>query len=377
MTKPTMLYVYDVEDWSIHNVGKLWFSSLQSIDTTFVREQQLTTDNLDDFDVVWFGYLHLFLDTITRIPLKRRDLTRWVVAIHDPGELFPVREDWRSLMHKSLSPHRRLEFRHVLRLLFRVGHVVTTSTELQVILSSYGLRPHLLPTCSTLPARPSSSITTTKCDVLSVFAPVERKNLPLLRDTMAFCQKTLHLRADTKEGRISLPEEEYVQLLDRHEVYLCTSYQEGGPLPAMDAMLRGAVVVTTPVGQIQDIVQDGVNGFLCTDNDDFRRAMTILSKDLSFLHAMRLRSLETAKQRGDTHALSARVNTLLAHVLADEAYPVPTLPRHATRLQVVQLRVLRTLIMGLKRLMPHPDVPPSSTPTVLSPLLKVPPARGS
>jgi hypothetical protein len=34
-----LLYIYDVDDWSIHNVGKLWFSLLDSVQTTFSRQR--------------------------------------------------------------------------------------------------------------------------------------------------------------------------------------------------------------------------------------------------------------------------------------------------------------------------------------------------
>ncbi len=46
------------------------------------------------------------------------------------------------------------------------------------------------------------------------------------------------------------------------DVYLVSSRQEGGPKAALEAMAAGAPLVSTRVGQAQEIVVDGVNGLL-------------------------------------------------------------------------------------------------------------------
>lgn len=45
--------------------------------------------------------------------------------------------------------------------------------------------------------------------------------------------------------------------------YVCMSSIEGTPNPPLEAMASGRVVVTTSVGVMPDVVQDGVNGFFC------------------------------------------------------------------------------------------------------------------
>lgn len=347
---PRLLYIYDVKDWSIHNVGKLWFGNMPFLATTFLADRDLTHEHLHRYDIICFGYLPMFLNAIERAYRHCCDITNWLVAIHDPAELFPARPDWKALTHRALAPHRRVEFRLVLRLLTNVGHVVTTSAELHAILSSYGLTPHLVPTCSTLPLRDPTSIRTTKSDLISVFDDLDRKNVPLLLETMRFCRDTLHLTADTKQGQVSLPQSQYIELLDNHEIYLCTSYQEGGPLPAMDAMSRGAVVITSPVGQVQDIIEDGVNGFICQNPSEFRSALAFLSSHPDILHAMRLRSLAAAEERSNTLSLADRIQSLTDDISHSTRPADGHCSPRFTRLDVAKLRLLRSAIAGARRL---------------------------
>lgn len=51
------------------------------------------------------------------------------------------------------------------------------------------------------------------------------------------------------------------------DVYLVTSRQEGGPKAVLEAMASGVPLVTTRVGQAQDLVVDGTNGWLVDVED--------------------------------------------------------------------------------------------------------------
>jgi glycosyltransferase involved in cell wall biosynthesis len=45
------------------------------------------------------------------------------------------------------------------------------------------------------------------------------------------------------------------------DAYIVTSTIEGGPVPLMEAMASGLVVISTPVGVVPDLIEDGINGF--------------------------------------------------------------------------------------------------------------------
>ena len=107
----------------------------------------------------------------------------------------------------------------------------------------------------------------------------------------------------------------YIQMIDRTPIYVCTSWQEGGPLPAMDVMSRGGVVVTTPVGQIQEIITDGESGFLCDNSKDFERTLTRLFGDPVFLLKARIKSLAAYRKFRDKQQIQKVVQSTLEEVL--------------------------------------------------------------
>lgn len=65
-----------------------------------------------------------------------------------------------------------------------------------------------------------------------------------------------------------------VQFYQSLDYLLVTSSTEGTPNPALEAMACGTPVIATNVGNIPDIVEDGVNGFIVKDNvDSFKKAI--------------------------------------------------------------------------------------------------------
>ncbi len=51
------------------------------------------------------------------------------------------------------------------------------------------------------------------------------------------------------------------------DLYLVTSREEGGPKAVMESMATGVPLVSTRVGMALDLIQDGVNGYLCEIED--------------------------------------------------------------------------------------------------------------
>jgi glycosyltransferase involved in cell wall biosynthesis len=73
------------------------------------------------------------------------------------------------------------------------------------------------------------------------------------------------------EGRVACPgwisSAEVAQELDRATVFALPSHAEGVPMAVLEAMARGLPVLTTPVGGIPEVVQNGRNGILVTPGD--------------------------------------------------------------------------------------------------------------
>ena len=91
-------------------------------------------------------------------------------------------------------------------------------------------------------------------------------------------------------GHPPLPEGAYLARLAAGDVYVCASFMEGGPLPVMEAVLAGLAVVTTPVGQTAEWVEDGGNGFVCRTAAELEAACRRYLDDPALLAAHRARS---------------------------------------------------------------------------------------
>lgn len=69
------------------------------------------------------------------------------------------------------------------------------------------------------------------------------------------------------------------QLLASSKVMIMTSIFEGTPMVALEAMALGVPIVSTPVGGMCDLIEHGVNGYLCDDNATFAKLVTEICMD--------------------------------------------------------------------------------------------------
>jgi glycosyltransferase involved in cell wall biosynthesis len=70
------------------------------------------------------------------------------------------------------------------------------------------------------------------------------------------------------------------ELYDKTDILMLTSSEEGFPLVIMEAMARGCVIISTPVGDIPHHVKNDVNGYLFSSSMD---EQTILEESLIIL----------------------------------------------------------------------------------------------
>lgn len=64
-----------------------------------------------------------------------------------------------------------------------------------------------------------------------------------------------------------IPDESLPEYYSSLDYYLCTSRIEGVPYPVFEAMSCGAVVLSTAVGLVPEIVQSGKNGFILPESE--------------------------------------------------------------------------------------------------------------
>ena len=72
--------------------------------------------------------------------------------------------------------------------------------------------------------------------------------------------------------------EEKEKLLQESAFFLFPSYNEGMPMAVLEAMAYGMGIVTSNVGGIPKLIDDGINGYICTpgETDDIAEKMVKL-----------------------------------------------------------------------------------------------------
>lgn len=87
-----------------------------------------------------------------------------------------------------------------------------------------------------------------------------------------------------------------LEYLKEADAFALSSLFEGMPISLLEALAVGAIPVCTPVGGIPNVVRDGENGFLSSDNteDSYYAAMkNLLTADSSKLKAMSIKAKES------------------------------------------------------------------------------------
>lgn len=297
MSRRRVLYLYNEPEWAIHNVGRDWAALLEDTHA-FELVRFGTHERLrpDEYDHVLFGYSTLdysprmLASALLRDPLgvarwRGADPARLRAVVHDPCELFPEVARWAE--QPARSGH-----------LARFGGLAVTSNEMVRVLAALRRQTTKVNTRSLLPPRDERTLGEEKLRVFTRATDVPRKNLALFRALQAAHGGACE-RFDALVGTGTVSAAEYAARIDGYNCYVCTSWQEGGPLPLMDALRRGCVVLTTRVGQTDELVSDGENGFFCDTEEQFAARLRQLADDPNLLLDMRRRALARASTPTD------------------------------------------------------------------------------
>lgn len=309
MSRRRVLFLYNATDWAVHNVGRDW-AALAAATHAFTLQRFGTHEALDpaDFDDVIWGYSTLgysgriLLASLLRRPAgvwrwRRVDPARACAVVQDPSEVFPERRDWRSA-----AP--RLEG------LQRFGRIAVTSNEMRAVLEGRGLRVSQVGTRSLLPVRDRASLAEEPVRAYTRAREYPRKDLALFH-AIQRSAATLVERCDAWLGASVQPLADYTAAVDRYNCYVCTSWQEGGPLPLADALRRGCVALTTRVGQTDEWIVEGENGFFCASEAEFVERLRQLQRDPALLLRMRRNALDRGRDTGEA-SVRAQLRTFLS-----------------------------------------------------------------
>ena len=324
-----ILYLCWPNGWSLHNVGLSLSSSLRSHNIHVdVVDSRVWFQHPTPADAVCLAHTSFYWPDF-----PYRTHVREVLAVmHDPDEVstFTDRLTWRDEPLHHLPVLRAFdrmltcsaEMVGVLRDRYRVPawHAATYPHNAVALLAASGAlrtRTHACPVrfvSTTLGAsheawprmlaraRDPRFWSTDERErfsarqLRSAVIRVHRKNVPWLERLRRALAAEPRATVDFVHGarRAPLREADYVARLAGSDVYVCTSFMEGGPLPVMEAVLAGLAVITTPVGQTAEWVRDGENGFVCRTYAEVERAARRYATDPSLVRAHQACSREIA-----------------------------------------------------------------------------------
>jgi glycosyltransferase involved in cell wall biosynthesis len=127
---------------------------------------------------------------------------------------------------------------------------------------------------------------------------------PLMADLRA-CAERLGL---TDNIEFLGKREDVKAILDCSKIFVLTSKSEGLSIAMAEAMAAGVVPVVADVGELGDLVTDGVNGYLVEPNriDEYTKKIISLLQDSALLEKFSLRAIEAARTHCDVEIVSKK-----------------------------------------------------------------------
>lgn len=90
-----------------------------------------------------------------------------------------------------------------------------------------------------------------------------------------------------------------LKILRDSKLMIMTSLSEGTPMCALEAMALGVPIVSTPVGGLVDLVDDGRNGFLSDSDDELADSIVNIIRDSALRDRLSKESMEKAMINND------------------------------------------------------------------------------
>lgn len=118
-------------------------------------------------------------------------------------------------------------------------------------------------------------------------------------------------------GQVS--EEEKIRHLRSADIFVLPTYSEGLPITILEAMAAGLPIISTPVGAIPEVIEEGKNGFLVQvgNYEALAEKMLILAKDRRMRQKMRKNNLEKIVKQYDQSIIMSKLDNEYSELLEE------------------------------------------------------------
>jgi glycosyltransferase involved in cell wall biosynthesis len=106
------------------------------------------------------------------------------------------------------------------------------------------------------------------------------------------------------------------------DIFLLPSYKEGFPLTILEAMAAGLPVISTPVGAIPEVIDDGINGFLVPPRDSQALAakISLLIENKRLRETMAENNKAKVREKYDLRPVSEIFNAIYQELIREKTW---------------------------------------------------------
>ena len=105
-----------------------------------------------------------------------------------------------------------------------------------------------------------------------------------------------------------------VTFFKKADIYVLPSYNEGMPMSILEAASYGLPIISTPVGGIGEVIEDGVNGFLVNPGDieALKEKILLLVNSVELRTRMSKEALRIVKEKFEVNKIVEQLNNIHA-----------------------------------------------------------------
>jgi glycosyltransferase involved in cell wall biosynthesis len=107
-----------------------------------------------------------------------------------------------------------------------------------------------------------------------------------------------------------------IKVFSSSDIYILPSYSEGLPIAMLEAMAAGLPIISTPVGSIPEVIEEGVNGYLIKPGDFYELAdrILVLARDKKLRQRMGENNAEKIRKENDLKIIMEKVGEIYREI---------------------------------------------------------------